>query len=61
MQEPLWPVPIAERPGSLNEVDDGPQLYYYLTSRFGLELYEGSLRWCAESKKLLKEGFEKES
>lgn len=52
--------PIAERLGSLNGIADSPQLYYYLTSRFGLELYEGCLRWCAESKKLLKEGSDKE-
>ena len=50
LQESLWPTPIAERLGFLNGVDDGPQLYYYLTSQFGLELYEDCLRWCVESK-----------
>lgn len=49
--------PIAERLSALSVSADSAHLYHYLTCRFGLELYEGYLRWCAEAKKLLKEGF----
>lgn len=51
--------PIAEQLSALNESADSGHLYHYLTCRFGVELYDGYLRWCAEAKKILKEGFEK--
>ena len=37
----------------LNEED---HLYYYLTVTFGIDTYEAYLKWCAKSKKLLKNG-----
>ena len=37
----------------LNEED---HLYYYLTVTFGIDTYEAYLKWCARSKKLLKNG-----
>lgn len=35
----------------LNEND---HIYYYLTVSFGVETYEGYLRWCEKAKKMLK-------
>ncbi len=50
--------PISERLDTRRGDRESAHLYYYLTSRFGVELYEGYLRWCAEAKKLLKENME---
>ncbi|WP_352415995.1 PadR family transcriptional regulator [Oscillibacter ruminantium] len=50
--------PISERLDTRRGDGESAHLYYYLTSRFGVELYEGYLRWCAEAKKLLKESME---
>lgn len=36
--------------GALSNPD---HLYYYLTVSFGVETYEGYLRWCSEAKRLL--------
>lgn len=51
--------PIEAHLSALNGIADSGHLYHYLTCRFGLELYEGYLRWCAEAKKMMKEGLEK--
>lgn len=37
----------------LNEND---HIYYYLTVTFGVETYEGYLRWCEKAKEMLKKG-----
>lgn len=34
-------------------LDEKDHLYYYLTVSFGVETYEGYLRWCKEAKKML--------
>lgn len=36
-------------------LDEKDHVYYYLTVSFGVETYEGYLRWCREAKELLKE------
>ena len=35
-------------------LDDKDHVYYYLTVSFGVETYEGYLRWCKEAKGILK-------
>ena len=35
-------------------LDEEDHLYYYLTVTFGIDTYEAYLKWCAKSKKLLK-------
>lgn len=37
--------------GVLNQSED--HLYFYLTVTFGVETYEGYLRWCKEAKQML--------
>ena len=34
-------------------MDNKDHIYYYLTVSFGVETYEGYLKWCKEAKKLL--------
>lgn len=36
-----------------NALFDNDHVYYYLTVSFGVETYEGYLKWCKEAKKLL--------
>lgn len=36
-----------------NNLDNKDHIYYYLTVLFGVETYEGYLRWCKEAKKML--------
>ena len=36
-------------------LDNNEHLHYYLTVTFGIDTYEAYLKWCARSKKLLKE------
>lgn len=36
-----------------NRLDERDHVHYYLTVSFGVETYEGYLRWCKEAKKLL--------
>lgn len=38
-----------------NVLDNNEHLHYYLTVTFGIDTYEAYLKWCAKSKKLLKE------
>jgi DNA-binding PadR family transcriptional regulator len=52
--------PTDEQLRSLSESTGSTHLYHYVASRFGIEIYEGYLRWCAEAKELLKKGSEKE-
>lgn len=35
-------------------LDEEDHLYYYLTVTFGIDTYEAYLKWCAKSKKLLR-------
>lgn len=41
----------------LLEVED--HVYYYLTVQFGIETYEGYLRWCRKAKNILEEMLDK--
>ena len=34
-------------------LDEEDHVYYYLTVLFGIETYEGYLRWCKKAKKVL--------
>lgn len=36
-------------------LDNKDHIYYYLTVAFGVETYEGYLRWCAQAKEMLEE------
>ena len=35
-------------------LDNTDHIYYYLTVSFGVEAYEGYLKWCKEAKEMLK-------
>ena len=35
-------------------LDEKDHLYFYLTTEFGIDTYEGYLKWCTKAKKLLK-------
>ena len=36
-------------------LDDEEHKYYYLTVIFGIDTYEGYLKWCKKAKKILAE------
>ncbi|MDD6195201.1 MAG: helix-turn-helix transcriptional regulator, partial [Lachnospiraceae bacterium] len=47
---------------NLSKVLDNPDhIYYYLTVSFGVETYEGYLRWCAMAKEMLEKENKKQS
>ena len=47
--------PIAGELDALRGGSDRSKLYYCLTGRLGAALYESCLRWCGETKAILKE------